>query len=103
MQTGYLRRTLVTISVLLVLPLFISQVCNAAEPANYGELVTLFKEWRAFARPAVKNGVQDYSPAAMRAKAVELPKWRKRLEAIDIKGWPTGQLNDWKLVQAEMS
>jgi hypothetical protein len=103
MQTEYLRRTLVTISVLLVLPLLISRVSNAAEPANYGELVTLFKEWRAFARPAVKNGVQDYSPAAMRAKAVELPKWRKRLDAIDTKGWPTGQLNDWKLVQAEMN
>ncbi len=79
-----------------------SPYCDAADPANYGELTGLFAEWRAFARPAMKNGIQDYSAPAMKAKAAELPNWRKRLEAINTKGWPVEQLNDWKLVLAEM-
>jgi hypothetical protein len=72
-------------------------------PGNYSQLATLFEDWRAFARPAMKNGVEDYSAAAMKARATGLPKFRKRLEAIDTREWPVAQLNDWKLVQAEMN
>ena len=102
MQTGYLRRIRVAVAVFFVASIFLSLVCRAAEPANYTELTKLFADWRGFARPAMDNGVQNYSPAAMQTKAAELPKWRKRLEAIDTKGWPIEQLNDWKLVLAEM-
>jgi uncharacterized protein (DUF885 family) len=102
MEPGYLRRILVIIGALLftaVLP----RHCSAAEPANYSQLVTLYTEWRAFARPVLKNGIQDYRTATMKAKAAELPKWQKRLLSIDTKGWPVEQLNDWKLIQAEMN
>ncbi len=47
--------------------------------------------------------VADYGAAAMAAKAAALPKWRKRLSAIDTKDWPIDQRNDYKLVAAEMS
>jgi hypothetical protein len=72
-------------------------------PQGYADLVKLFEEWRGFARPAMKGGVQDYTAAAMAAKAAALPAWQRRLEAIDTKGWPIEQANDWKLVKAEMN
>lgn len=79
----------------------------AAEPSNYADLVKLFEQWRAFAQPTRINSatgsIPDYSPAAMAAKAAALPEWRKRLEAIDTKGWPVDQVNDLKLIRAEMN
>ncbi|MEP6883847.1 MAG: DUF885 family protein [Gammaproteobacteria bacterium] len=77
---------------------------SAAAPApGYAVLVTLFEQWREFERPVMKGNVPDYSPGAMVAKAVALKKWRERLDAIDTKGWATPQLNDYKLVAAEMN
>jgi uncharacterized protein (DUF885 family) len=102
MPIGRPRGIVVTSAVVLAAALAIP-LCHAAEPANYAQLTQLFTEWRGFARPAMKDGVQDYSSATMKAKAAELPKWQKRLAGIDTKGWPTEQLNDWKLVQAEMN
>jgi len=74
-----------------------------AEPAGYAILVKLFDEWRYFEHPAMQGDVPDYGPAAMAAKAAALPAWRKRLEAIDTHGWPIEQVNDYKLVTAEMN
>jgi len=51
----------------------------------------------------MQGTVPDYGPAAMAAKAAALPAWRKRLDAIDTHGWPMEQLNDFKLVKAEMN
>jgi len=75
----------------------------APAPSSYGELVKTFGEWRSFEHPVMKGAVPDYSAAAMAAKAAALPKWRKRLDAIDTSGWPIEQLDDYKLVRAEMS
>jgi len=74
-----------------------------AEPAGYATLVKLFDEWRYFERPSIQGNVPDYGPAAMTGKAAALPAWRKRLEAIDTHGWPIEQLNDFRLVKAEMN
>jgi uncharacterized protein (DUF885 family) len=74
-----------------------------AEPAGYATLVKLFDEWRYFEHPAMQGDVPDYGPAAMAAKAAALPAWRKRLEAIDTHGWPIEQVNDYRLVKAEMN
>ena len=103
MHASHMRRMSVTLIVLLASAAFGLHAQSADLPANYADLAKLFDDWRAFARPAMKNGVEDYSPSAMKAKAAELPKFRKRLEAIDTKGWPVAQLNDWMLVQAEMN
>ncbi|HEX3395816.1 MAG TPA: DUF885 family protein [Steroidobacteraceae bacterium] len=73
------------------------------DPAGYATLVKLFDEWRAFEHPSMQGDVPDYGPAAMTAKAAALPVWRKRLEGIDTHGWPIEQLNDYKLVKAEMN
>ncbi len=74
-----------------------------ADPAGYATMVKLFDEWRYFEHPSMQGNVPDYGPAAMAAKAEALPAWRKRLEAIDRQDWPIEQLNDYKLVKAEMN
>jgi hypothetical protein len=88
--------------------LIIAMSCIWAAPeaspgGGYAGLVKLFEEWRAFERPVMKGNVPDYTPSAMAAKAAALPAWRWRLDAIDIKGWPIEQQNDYKLVKAEMN
>ena len=75
----------------------------ASEPDGYPVLVKLFQQWREFEHPAMKNNVPDYSASAMAAKAEALPRWRKRLDAIDPKSWPIAEQNDYELVKAEMN
>jgi hypothetical protein len=75
----------------------------ASEPDGYPALVKLFQQWREFEHPVMKNNVPDYSASAMAAKAAALPRWRKRLDAIDPKSWTIEEQNDYKLVKAEMN
>lgn len=77
----------------------------AAQPAarDYAALVRLFEQWRAFTRPALRNGVPDYGASAIAARAAALPEWRARLAAIDPTGWPLAQRTDHRLVEAEMN
>ena len=80
---------------------------GATPPAPPGsgpdDLVTLFKDFRAFQKPKVVNGVPDYSAAAMAAQAANIPVYRQRLAAIDPSGWPIPQQVDWHLVRAELN
>jgi len=75
----------------------------ARDPEGYLALAKLFQQWREFEHPVMKNNVPDYSASAMVAKAAALHQWRKRLDAIDPRSWPTEQQNDYKLVRAEMN
>jgi uncharacterized protein (DUF885 family) len=72
-------------------------------PEGYDALVQLFTEWRAFQPPPLRNGVPDYTAAAMTEQARRLPEWRARLEAIDVRGWTVAQRVDRELVRAEMN
>jgi uncharacterized protein (DUF885 family) len=76
---------------------------GASKPDGYSALVKLFQQWREFEHPLMKNNVPDYSASAMAAKAAALPRWRKRLDAINPKSWPIEEQNDYKLVKAEMN
>jgi len=70
---------------------------------GYDALVKLFADWRAFQPPPMRDGVPDYTPAAMEAQRRALPAMRARLDAIDPSGWPATQRVDWELVRAEMN
>jgi hypothetical protein len=72
-------------------------------PNSYASLVRLFEQWRDFERPTLKGGVADYTAAAMAGKAAALLQWRRRLDAIETRGWAVDQLTDYKLVAAEMN
>jgi uncharacterized protein (DUF885 family) len=74
-----------------------------ADSSGYATLVQLFEQWRDFEHPVMQGSVPDYGPTAMAAKAAALPAWQKKLAAIDTQGWPIAQLNDYKLVRAEMN
>jgi hypothetical protein len=93
---------------LFVLLLFASSMniplaYGATDASGYPELVKLFADWRAFEKPVMHGAVPDYSARAMAEKAAALPRLRKRLDAIDTSGWPIEQVNDAKLVKAEMN
>lgn len=78
---------------------------SAVAPAastRYEDLLALFKDWRAFQRPRVVDGVPDYSPSAMAAQHAALPGLQARLAAIDPSGWPVAQQADYHVVRAEM-
>jgi uncharacterized protein (DUF885 family) len=92
-----------TAMLLTAIPGHGAEAGRAATPSGYAGLVELFEQWRDFEHPALRDNVPDYGAAAMSAKAAALPEWRKKLEAIDTKGWPQEQLSDYKLVKAEMN
>ncbi len=71
--------------------------------ASNAVLERLFADWRAFNRPKVVQGRPDYSAAAMAAKAAQLPAFKRRLAAIDRRGWTASQIGDYRLVEAEMN
>ncbi|MCL4849174.1 MAG: DUF885 family protein [Acidobacteria bacterium] len=77
-----------------------------AEPAverstSYDDLLALFKEFRAMALPEVRDGVPDYTTAAMEAQHAKLRTLQRRLDGIDSSGWPVAQRVDHLLVIAE--
>jgi uncharacterized protein (DUF885 family) len=76
---------------------------SPSNPPGYAPLAQLFEQWRDFEHPVMQGNVPDYGPDAMAAKAAALPAWQKKLAAIDTQGWPIEQLNDYKLVRAEMN
>jgi Bacterial protein of unknown function (DUF885) len=85
--------------------------CKAETPApaavraggTYGDLLALWREFRAFQTPRVIDGVPDYTAAAMAAQKGGLPAFRDRLAAIDPSAWPVGRRVDLEIVRAEMN
>jgi hypothetical protein len=78
----------------------------AAPPAaggRYEDLVSFFRDFRAFQKPKLVDGVPDYSAAAMAAQQGQIEAYRKRLAAIDPSGWPIAQQVDWQIVRAEVN
>ena len=96
------HRPRVTVAVFVLLS-GMSAPSVPSPPEGYDALVRLFTEWRAFQPPPLRNGVPDYTAAAMAEQARRLPEWRARLEAIDVRGWSVAQRVDRELVRAEMN
>lgn len=89
--------------VILLLALTLHLPAAYAASSSYNDLVKLFEDWRAFEKPVMHGALPDYGARAMAAKAAKLPDWQKHLDAIDTSGWPIAQVNDFKLVKAEMN
>ena len=75
----------------------------AGEPGAHADLVALFDEWREFERPEFRDGVPDYSAAAMGRQQAELPAWRARLDALAPGSWSIAEQVDWHLLRGEMN
>ena len=92
-----------TIACLLPVAALALAPAATARSSRYDDLVALFRDWRAFQRPKLVDGVPDYTAAAMAAQHRELASWKARLLAIDPAGWPIPQQVDWHVVRAEMN
>ncbi len=75
------------------------------KPMNsYQDLVAFFKEWREFQKPHVKDGIPDYTVAAMAHQHAQLDQnFKPRLAAIHTSSWSPEETNDYRIVQAELS
>src|SRR5437879_11495217 len=75
----------------------------AGAASNYGSLLRLAQDWRAFEQPVMSHCTPDYGVAAMAAKGETLPTYRARLHALDTRGRPAAQIVDYRLIEAEMN
>ncbi len=80
-----------------------STFVSTAGQSSYQDLESLFKEWLAFERPALRGGAPDYTPATMAKKHRALKSYQARLAAIDPRGWPVAEQVDYRLVGAQMN
>ena len=93
----------------LTLLLFVLIGCQSEkEPAtpqsnSYQDLVDLFKEWRAFENPPLKDGAPDYTAASFEKRWPEFKKLQAQLQGIDYAQWPINQQIDWRIVWSEMN
>jgi hypothetical protein len=92
----------------IVLSLAASTAATAAAPSppgasRYEDLVSFFKDWRAFQKPRVVEGIPHYNAGAMGAQQHALETYKKRLAAIDPSGWPIPQQVDYQIVRAEVN
>ena len=71
--------------------------------AAYQNLVELFRTWRAFEAPPLKDGAPDYTAATFEQRWPDFLALRERLQAIDTTGWPIPDRVDWMLIWAEMN
>ena len=70
---------------------------------GYEALVELFREWRTFERPPLRDGAPDYTAATFERRHAELAALRARLRGIDPASWPIARQVDYRLVLAEMN
>ncbi len=84
-------------------PLALAQViATPAATGAYGQLLSLFAEWKAFST-AKNTAVPSYTPEAVASRTAALAGWQTRLHAISTASWTPQQLTDYRLVQAEMN
>jgi hypothetical protein len=70
---------------------------------GYEDLLSFFRDWRAFQKPKIVEGIPDYSAAAMAAQQRELANYQQRLAAIDPSSWSIPQQVDYQIVRAELN
>ena len=57
-----------TIFIRILLLAFMSIPLTAQEPAPYGSLAALFREWREFEKPPLKDSAPDYTEAGRKER-----------------------------------
>lgn len=70
---------------------------------NYTALEKLFKEWRFFENPPLRNGAPDYTAETFEKRWPGFEELRNQLKTTDTSGWTISQKVDWEIIQAEMN
>jgi hypothetical protein len=73
------------------------------KPAQYSDLVTVFREWRAFEKPPQKDGAPDYTRETFEKRWPQFLQLKQKLDAMDTSGWTVPQQVDYRIVKAEMN
>ncbi len=76
---------------------------NMPSSTDYQDLVALFKEWRTFEKPPLREGAPDYTAATFESRWPDFLQMKARFRAIDPSSWPVDQQVDWHIVRAEMN
>lgn len=71
--------------------------------SNYDDLTELFKEWRAFETPPIKDGAPDYTKVTFDKRYPEYKKLKAKLMNFDKRKWKRNQIADWYVILAEMN
>ncbi|TMM53614.1 hypothetical protein FEE95_17070 [Maribacter algarum] len=91
---------------LLSIYLFFSTLSAKAQNESnnkYLNLVRLFKEWRSFETPPLRDGAPDYTVKTFENRWPKFKALQKQLIAIDTTNWSIENQVDWMLVWAEMN
>ena len=70
---------------------------------DHEQLVAMYKTWRAFEQPPLKNGAPDYTQATFVSRMPAFKKLKGQLLSMDTIGWTIEQQADWHLLMAEMN
>ena len=73
-----------------------------AQPSSEADLTQVFIAVRDLRQPRLKNGIPDYSAAAVEAQKIELGKLRVRFDAIDPSDWTVRDKVDYLIVRSEL-
>ena len=70
---------------------------------DYEDLVALFKEWRTFEKPPLRDGAPDYTAATFERRWPAFKALQEKLSAIDKSEWPVEKQVDWYILWSEMN
>jgi hypothetical protein len=76
---------------------------QSSDESTQETLVELFREWRNFEMPPLKDGAPDYTQATFDRRMPQFLLLQKRLFSIDTSGWTIPQKVDWHILFAEMN
>jgi Bacterial protein of unknown function (DUF885) len=74
-----------------------------AQSRTYGQLTSLFAEWRAFEEPRRINAIPDYGRANNALRLRGVARLLNTLSRIDTTGWTVPEQVDLHIVRAEMN
>lgn len=99
------NQKLIYFNLFILISFLVFGISNAQRYGQFlnPELVSLFKDWRAFEVPPMKNGVPDYSEASFNQRWETYTVLRERLEKFNKETWEAEQQVDWHLLWAEMN
>lgn len=87
-------------AIILLAVLFTASFAHSSE---HSDLVELFREWRTFEKPPLRDGAPDYTADTFERRFEEFLELRSRLNAMDPETWTIPEQVDWHLVRAEMN
>jgi len=93
-------RDIMTRTIILLAVFFASSFAHSSE---HIDLIELFREWRTFEKPPLRNGAPDYTADTFERRYGEFLELRTQLRAMDFETWTIPEQVDWHLVRAEMN